>query len=191
MTSMGLKPTPNMIRKAMQLDARMKIRHGTCVLGDPGTGRRSIVEAVAKANEKLSGGNVNRWFIDADDNTNNPDKSPLHEYGHRGMSLAEFFGEFNSEGTWVDGCLTAAFRQCNNEEHNLIVVKGQANAIFMEPMNTVLDDNKMLCLDNGDRLPMGTNTRLIYIFETCVVMSPASVSRLGFVLINPEDVDFK
>ena len=115
----------------------------------------------------------------------------MHEYGPRGMSLEEFYGVQKSEDTWEDGCFTAAIRQCNNEEHNLVVVKGQANAIFMENMNTLLDDNKKLALANGELLPIGTNTRICFVWETCKVVSPATVSRLGFVLINPEDIDWK
>ena len=58
-------------------------------------------------------------------------------------------------------------------------------------MNTVLDDNRTLCLPNGERIKLnGATLRMIFEVEDCAVASPATVSRLGVVWIPPEALGF-
>ena len=56
---------------------------------------------------------------------------------------------------------------------------------WIETMNSLLDDSKLLCLANSERLKINDYISLLFECETLKHASPATVSRLG-ILYYPE-----
>lgn len=91
-----------------------------------------------------------------------------------------------------DGVLTSSARQAVKEPNETIcwiICDGDIDPEWVESLNSVLDDNRLLTLPNGERIAFGSNVNFIFETNDMKYASPATVTRLGMIFLSEEDVD--
>ena len=182
-----LRETDAWVDKCVQLYEVLGIRFGVMQVGPSGGGKTTMARCIAEAMGKLREGG-------------SPDVE--HQVTHtyclnpKSISMGELYGNYNLlTNEWTDGLGSTVIRNANSDttdDKKFIVFDGPIDAIWIENMNTVLDDNRTLCLPNGERIKLnGKTMRMLFEVEECSQASPATVSRLGVVWLPPEALTLK
>ncbi len=65
---------------------------------------------------------------------------------------------------------------------------GDIDPEWIESLNTVMDDNKVLTLVSNDRIALTKEMRLLFEISNLKNATPATVSRAGVLYINDSDI---
>lgn len=113
----------------------------------------------------------------------------------KAISMGELYGEVNPiSQEWHDGLASKLMRSAaleTTDEKTWVVFDGPVDALWIENMNTVLDDNMTLCLANGQRIKLRAQMRILFEVQDLAVASPATVSRCGMVYLTPEELGWR
>ena len=113
----------------------------------------------------------------------NPKAMPREQLlGHMDMDTRE----------WFDGVLTASARKVVREPPTVkswIICDGDVDPEWIESLNSVLDDNRLLTLPSGERIQFGSNVNFIFECDDLKFASPATVSRTAMLFLSEEAVE--
>ncbi|XP_064157010.1 dynein cytoplasmic 2 heavy chain 1 isoform X2 [Anguilla rostrata] len=170
-----LEIIPSQIKKALELYEQLRQRMGVVIVGPSGAGKSTLWRTLRAALAR--GGKAVRQY------TMNPKAMPRQQLlGHIDMDTRE----------WSDGVLTNSARQVVREPQEVsswIICDGDIDPEWIESLNSVLDDNRLLTMPSGERIQFGPNVNFVFETHDLSCASPATISRMGMIFLSDEDTD--
>ncbi|XP_053561557.1 cytoplasmic dynein 2 heavy chain 1 [Bombina bombina] len=171
----NLEMIPSQIKKALELYEQLRQRMGVVIVGPSGAGKSTLWRMLRAALSKI--GKVVKQY------TMNPKAMPRHQLlGHIDMDTRE----------WSDGVLTNSARQVVKEPQEIsswIICDGDIDPEWIESLNSVLDDNRLLTMPSGERIQFGPNVNFLFETHDLSSASPATISRMGMIFLSDENTD--
>jgi dynein heavy chain len=111
----------------------VKVRHGIMLTGQSLSGKSQSVTALAQAISALE------------------QPTHLRAINPKAVTLGQLFGTLDANSNaFSEGVLSKLLRQAVEQAgRQWVMFDGAVDALWIENMNTVLDDNKKLCLTSG------------------------------------------
>ncbi|KAL8453543.1 hypothetical protein Emed_000820 [Eimeria media] len=114
----------------------------------------------------------------------------------KALDVEELYGSFDvTTRDWKGGALEQAVREASVAEDSnarqWITLDGPVDVGWVENLNTVLDDNKKLCLSSGEVVHLSPQTALLFEVTDLRCASPATVSRCGMVYFHHQVLPWK
>ncbi|KAG7248590.1 hypothetical protein CRUP_012504 [Coryphaenoides rupestris] len=180
-TKRNLKDVDGYITKCIQLYETTVVRHGLMLVGPAGSGKTKCYEILGAAMTALKGQpSVSGGVYEA---------VRIFVLNPKSITMGQLYGEFDLlTHEWTDGILSSLIRRgavSMDEERKWYMFDGPVDAVWIENMNTVLDDNKKLCLSSGEIMKLTDVMTMMFEVQDLAVASPATVSRCGMVYLEP------
>ncbi|KAG8139083.1 hypothetical protein E2320_001864 [Naja naja] len=152
----------------LKLEELLAVRHSVFVVGNAGTGKSKILKTLNKTYMIMK------------------QKPVWNDLNPKAVTTDELFGFIHhATREWKDG------KEQANMSHNWpkwIVLDGDIDPMWIESLNTVMDDNKVLTLASNERIPLTPSMRLLFEIHHLKTATPATVSRAGILYVNPQDL---
>ncbi|CAM43859.2 putative dynein heavy chain [Leishmania braziliensis MHOM/BR/75/M2904] len=178
-SSMHLQPTEMFLKKCVQMYEMSVLRHGQMAVGPTMGGKTCATRVLQAAMTHLRKEQKNTKFAEVKTYCLNP----------KSITMTQLYGGFDeATGEWRDGIIGEVFRLAardTSDARQWIIFDGPVDALWIESMNTVLDENKKLCLISGEIITMTPYMNCWFEVEDLAVASPATVSRAGMIYLEP------
>ncbi|XP_065217396.1 dynein beta chain, ciliary [Planococcus citri] len=169
-----LQPEENFVLKVIQLEEILEVRHSVFIVGNAGTGKTQVWKTLFKTYQNMK-------------------RKPMYnDLDPKAVTNDELFGIINpATREWKDGLFSVLMREQANlssDNPKWIVLDGDIDPMWIESLNTVMDDNKVLTLASNERIALTPTMRLVFEVSNLSTATPATVSRAGILYINPQDL---
>ncbi|CAG9813267.1 unnamed protein product [Phaedon cochleariae] len=165
------------MEKVLQLYQISNLNHGLMMVGPSGSGKSTAWRVLLKALERYEGV-----------------EGVAHVIDPKAISKEALYGVLDpNTREWTDGLFTHILRKIIDNvrgeinKRQWIIFDGDVDPEWVENLNSVLDDNKLLTLPNGERLSLPPNVRVMFEVQDLKYATLATVSRCGMVWFS-EDV---
>lgn len=181
----GLQHDEMFINKTSNFQELLDVRHSVMLLGPAGCAKTTIWKTLQAVH------NLDKSKPVCVSETVNP----------KAVTGDELYGYMTLAKDWKDGVLSIIMRGMSKnfaeqgfhdyQTHKWVVLDGDIDAVWIESMNTVMDDNKVLTLVSNERVPLSSAMRMVFEINSLKNATPATVSRAGILYINETDIGWR
>lgn len=168
------------LKKARQVAQIQSSHHGFMVVGKSGSGKSTLLKLV----------------LHSISNCHGKEQYEMVVIDSKVMTKEQLFGSLDAvTRDWTDGLLTGIVRAIlanlrgEATKRTWVVFDGDIDPEWAENLNSVLDDNKMLTLPNGERLQLPPNMRIVFEVDSLKYTTLATISRCGMVWVDETFVE--
>ena len=197
----GLQHDDGFVLKVVQFQELLDVRHSVMLIGPAGCGKTAIWQTLASTH--------NHYPLDAakcgaseEPGARKPKKTCVCEtVNPKAVTSDELYGYMTLAKDWKDGVLSIVMRGMSKnyrdfgfydyQTYKWVVLDGDVDAVWIESMNTVMDDNKVLTLVSNERVPLSDAMRMVFEINSLKNATPATVSRAGILFINETDIGWR
>ncbi|KAI4553815.1 hypothetical protein MJT46_015995 [Ovis ammon polii x Ovis aries] len=152
----NLQPVKFFLEKMIQTYEMMIVRHGFMLVGEPFAAKTKVLHMLADTLTLMN-----------ECGYGEEEKVIYRTVNPKSITMGQLFGQFDPVShEWTDGIVANTFREfalSETPDRKWVVFDGPIDTLWIESMNTVLDDNK----------------------------KPATVSRCGMIYLEPSQLGWK
>jgi dynein heavy chain, axonemal len=179
-----LQPRAEYITKAIQLYEMILVRHGVMIVGQTCAGKTATIHNLAHAMTHANASHPESF-----------EKVHIFSINPKAVTSGQLYGQFDpNTNEWSDGIVAKLFRESaydTSSDRKWLMFDGPVDAVWIENMNTVLDDNKKLCLVSGEIIRMSNAMTMVFEAEDLDNASPATVSRVGMIFCETRNIGWE
>jgi len=172
---LGVSDFSSLVAKCNQLNESIMNNNGVMLVGQTFSCKSTAIKVLQNAYSIISKSGVIK-SVD------------IIAFNPKSITVQELYGLFDPLTMgWKDGLFSKALREYSSSfssKLKWIVFDGPVNSLWMETLNSLLDENKVLCLPNNERISLPPHVKVFFEVDDLSHASPSTISRCTMVYFD-------